>query len=294
MVVLSLILFLLVLVCLAGVIIPFKPFKGRKQALLASLLASAMSAVPVMMEVNSPEFQADLAAEADTAIVNAELELEKNNHKKAKAILDELSDAAKYKRPKQISKIRGQITLIELLPKFEKIINDASISNSQKITRLKALWKTIEKSEHVKRALSEDFETHVLALVKPLPASDTVANRNGYLFLSKITQYTQTPDPTYSERANEYVQKIIKAEGVRKGCSLPNYQFTSQVPRLLKNPSSFKASRVYLGAKDDNGNQAVYMDYYATNGFGGTIQQTAQGSVKLDGCKFTLLSASLN
>ena len=45
-----------------------------------------------------------------------------------------------------------------------------------------------------------------------------------------------------------------------------------------------------MGAKDGQGYQAAYMDYYATNGFGGTIQQTAQGKVRLDGCRFTLLT----
>ena len=227
---------------------------------------------------------------ASNAIAEAEKAIEAGDLKAAKVVFDNLDYRAADLKHEAISKVKAKITRIETLPILEKLASDSSIKPSDKILRLQKLWKGLGKPKAAKTLMAEDFEQHVLPLVKAIPASQFQQNKSGYELLAKISSFSEMPNPSYAEKAKSYGESIIEAERAARGCSPPNYGFTSQIPQLLKNPSSFKAIRVYMGAKDDQGYQAAFMDYYASNGFGGTIQQTAQGKVRLDDCRFTLLS----
>ena len=286
----STLLMLLFTICLAGIIYPFRPFKSRKWAAGMAVLVFLGTTVAVTVESADPELVAKRAALANTAIAEAETAIAAGNVEEAKAILQNLDYRVADQEAAAISETQAKITRIELTPKLAAISTDGTLSASNKINQIKEMWKTLGKSDAAKRLMSNDFEGYLLPVVKPLPASETLLNKRGYELLSRITQYAPTPNPNYSAKAKSYSQKAAVAANKAKGCPLPNYGFTSQVPSRLKNPSSFKPIRVYLGAKDGQGYQAAYMDYYATNGFGGKIKQTATGKVNLSTCRFSLIA----
>ena len=286
----STLLILILFICLAGVVYPFPPFKTRKRAIISMGLVFAFSFVSFSIENNNPAALQKRTGLADAAILQAEEAIERGDIEKAKTVLQELDYRAAEQEADKVAKVQAKITRLETLPVLKTIALDKDITPSDKIWQLRKLWKSLGRSNAVKEALSSDFETHMLSIVKPVPAENYKLNKEGYEFLVEITQYSNDPNPTYSKRASEYAGKVKKAENFDKGCSEPNYAFTSKVPPLLKDPSSFKAIRVYFGPKDGNGNQTAFMDYYAANGFGGRIKQTATGNVDLVTCDFTLVS----
>ena len=277
-------------VCVTAIIYPFPPFKTRKRAMVLSAITFVVSFTASVIHDNDPGVIAKRSEMASNAIAEAEKAIEAGDLKAAKVVFDNLDYRAADLKHEAISKVKAKITRIETLPILEELASDSSIRPSDKILRLQKLWKGLGKPKAAKTLMAEDFEQHVLPLVKAIPASQFQQNKSGYELLAKISSFSEMPNPSYAEKAKSYGEKISQAESAERGCSPPNYGFTSQVPPLLKNPSSFKAIRVYMGPKDGQGYQAAYMDYYATNGFGGTIQQTAQGKVRLDGCKFTLIT----
>ena len=258
--------------------------------MVLSAITFVVSFTASVIHDNDPGVIAKRSEMASNAIAEAEKAIEAGDLKAAKVVFDNLDYRAADLKHEAISKVKAKITRIETLPILEELASDSSIRPSDKILRLQKLWKGLGKPKAAKTLMAEDFEQHVLPLVKAIPASQFQQNKSGYELLVKISSFSEMPNPSYAEKAKSYGEKISQAESAERGCSPPNYGFTSQVPPLLKNPSSFKAIRVYMGPKDGQGYQAAYMDYYATNGFGGTIQQTAQGKVRLDGCKFTLIT----
>ena len=258
-------------VCVTAIIYPFPPFKTRKRAMALSVIAFVVSFMASVIHDNDPAVITKRSAMASSAIAEAEQAIEAGDLEAAKVVFDNLDYRAADLKHEAISKVKAKITRIETLPQLEELALDASISSSDKVLRFQKLWKSLGISKAAKTLMAEDFEQHVLPLVKAIPASQFQQNKSGYELLAKISSFSEMPNPSYAEKAKSYGEKISQAESAERGCSPPNYGFTSQVPPLLKNPSSFKAIRVYMGPKDGQGYQAAYMDYYATNGFGGTI-----------------------
>jgi len=277
-------------VCIVGIIYPFPPFKTRKRALGLATIAFVVCISAALIYSADPEVIAERQQLANSAIAQARLAIADGDLDKAKSELDALDYRAADQEFEAVAEVRAEITRIEVLPALEAINTNRAISLSNKIWRIHELWQGLGKSKASKALLENDFEKALLPIVKSVPASDADLNKTGYELLAIITSFSESPNSSYSEKAKSYQDKTTNAGNSGKGCPLPNYAFTSQVPPRLKNPSSFKAIRVYMGAKDGQGYQAAYMDYYATNGFGGRIQETATGKINISNCKFVLIA----
>lgn len=286
----STVLVMLLLICLAGLIYPFPPFKTRKRAAGLTAIAFILSFSAFVVEECNPETVAKRTAEAQKAISAAESALTDGEVEKAKTVLSELDYRAADQEADSIALVEAKITRMEILPELERISSDPSIPTKDKFWQIGRLWKKAGKTKEDKAAMAADFEARVLKLVKPLPARNAALNKDGYELLAKISQHAQFPNVEYAEKAQKYSQQVTGAVNDAKSCPPPNYEFSLQVPQRLKDPSSFKPIRVYMGANDGQGHQDTFMDYYATNGFGAKIQQTAKGRVTLQGCRFTLVS----
>lgn len=286
----STVLVLMLMIFLVGLIYPFPPFKTRKRAAGLAAVAFILSFSAFVIEDSNPETMTKRTAEAQMAISKAESALADGDIEKAKTVLSELDYRAADQEADDIALVEAKIIRIETLPELERISSDSSIPVQDKFWQIGKLWKRAGKTKADKTAMAAYFEAQVLKLVKPLPANNAELNERGYELLAKITEYAQVPNLEYAEKVERYSQQVTQASIQAKGCPPPNYEFALQVPQRLKNPSSFKPIRVYMGANDGQGYQDTFMDYYATNGFGAKIQQTATGKVRLKGCSFTLIS----
>jgi hypothetical protein len=73
-----------------------------------------------------------------------------------------------------------------------------------------------------------------------------------------------------------------------------NASFTDQVKARLREPDSFEHVETRITPVDKSGNHTVMMQYRAKNGFGGTNNPTAIGTVRQSDCAATVTAISLD
>jgi len=274
---------ILSLICLAGIIYPFEPFKTRKKAVLGFIITFVASIFLTSALTNNPGFIAKQEQQAADSILAANIALVAQDYNKAEAALVGVSASVSEDKLEEIAQIRNAIATERDMPIIQDIISNDDYRVLTKLKKIKSIWKGLQDNEAGLKALSSELEAVVLELVKPIPSTELAPNRLGYELLVDIDAYTDDLDPSYAEKAQSYARKI-------EGCSKPDYEFILQVPRRLNDPSSFKPVRIYWGAVNSNGTKTVYMKYRAKNGFGGVISNTATGVVNLSTCNFTLRS----
>ncbi len=287
----SIIFFVLLIICVAGIVYPFKPFKSRKMAMFGFVVTFIVYIFSLSSITNSPEYIAVAEQEAADSIQAAKVALDSQDYDKAEAKLVGISEFVSAGKRVEVAQIKGAIARGRELPIMQNIITSDEYDALTKLKKVKELWDGLKGNEAGLKGISPKLELIVLDFVKPIPSTELLQNRLGYELLVEIDAYTILPDPSYAEKAKSYAAKSAGKDGETRVCIIPNYDFSLQVPRHLNDPRSFKPVRVYWGAFNNNGKRrTVYMDYRAKNGFGGVISNTATGVVNLSTCRLTLLS----
>lgn len=284
------ILTLLMFISLAAIVYPFGPFKSRKMASFVAVGLFIGTGFVLTSLDSNPDYRAARELEARAGLDVAYEAMKNKNYPLAKAAIEGIDYRAVYTAEAEIASVRAEITKELLLESVSKITENSDLNNLAKLSKIKTLWQNLKDGVQAKRAVAPSLELIAQELVKSFPARELEQNQMGYEFLVDVNSYSDVPNSEYAVKVKTYADKIVAKKRKAEGCPLPNYDFSYQVPAQLNDPASFKAVRVYWGAKSGNYTQNVYMDYRAKNGFGGTITSRASGVVSLSNCKFTLVS----
>jgi len=258
--VISGVLSVLFLICLAGIVYPFKPFKSRKWAFLSSIIAFIAMLFQFGIYTTSPKFQAELETEASTAVREATSAMEAGEYTRAENILDAVSDIAADKKPEEFSALRIVIAKTQAIIGIQKIIEQTETDTEEKLKQILNVWRGLNRIPDTQKALAPELEPLLLSLIKPVPASDRTTNRLGYELLGEVNEYSNIPTDEYRAKARQYAVSNLTPDTPVASCEVSNYKFIYQVKLQLRDPGSLKPGRVYKGQKRGDSTQYVYMD----------------------------------
>jgi len=294
---------LLLLVCLAGVVYPFKPFKSRKRAFLLSILVFVVMVAQISMLAASPEFQAELELEAATAAAEARSALEAGDFERAENILNALSDIAADKKPEELTTLRNAIIKERSITRFKAAVSDTAMSSSEKLEQISVIWRDLKNNSGAKRAISSELEPMVQGLVKSIPSTAWAQNQLGYELLTEINAAGGNANPQYRAKVKSYTEKIeakrrrqseaVIAEAVqgltKKYDKVDNNTWYSH-PSSPKYVNSRTTAYIYLGYDPKLGSWIRLKTTYAAEDW--LFVKDVQAFV--DGETFTLTSGGFN
>jgi hypothetical protein len=189
---LTMVLSLVLLVALAGVIYPFKPFKRRSMALLTSVVLFFLIGIlaPEQGERNLGRSKDELSANTESTVAMK---------------IGEPTPSASATQPTE--KVRVQAVPDNTRNEIIATIQRAEWAEARRLIT------QVDTRNFDFAALVSDAERAALEVVKPLPSSDYSGNEDGYRFLAALIPGKLQ----YEEKADDYAEKRrIAVERSRK------------------------------------------------------------------------------